>query len=62
MPPERRAILLARFERTTAIPMLLLSAGFLVIFFAIESNAVNAEIIPILDGLLWLLWGIFGAE
>lgn len=62
MPPEQRAILLARFERTTEIPMLLLSVGFLVIFFAIESNAVNAEIIPILDGLLWLLWGIFGAE
>ncbi|WP_322511265.1 ion channel [Chloroflexus sp.] len=62
MSPERRAILLARFERTTEIPLLLLSVVFLVIFFAIESRTTNAEITRILDGLLWLIWGVFGVE
>ncbi|WP_298816556.1 potassium channel family protein [Chloroflexus sp.] len=62
MSRERRQILLDRFERATEIPLLLLSIGFLVILFAIESGIGSAEMISILEGLLWLIWGMFGIE
>ncbi len=62
MSSEQRATLLHRFERISELPMLLLSFGFLIIFLLVESNVFEATITLVLDGLLWLIWGIFLAE
>ncbi len=62
MNTERRAALRNRFERAAELPLLLLSLGFLAILFALESGTISTEITRILEGLLWLMWGVFGVE
>ncbi|RMD76501.1 MAG: potassium channel protein, partial [Chloroflexi bacterium] len=55
-------LLLDRFHRITEIPMLFLSICFLVIFFLIESRTLSTTTTLVLDGILWIIWGIFGIE
>ncbi|ACL23081.1 potassium channel family protein [Chloroflexus aggregans] len=62
MTHAQRTLLLDRFYRITEIPMLFLSICFLVIFFLIESRTLSTTTTLVLDGILWIIWGIFGIE
>jgi voltage-gated potassium channel len=62
MTHAQRTLLLDRFHRITEIPMLFLSICFLVIFFLIESRTLSTTTTLVLDGILWIIWGIFGIE
>lgn len=62
MSHAQHALLLDRFHRITEIPMLFLSICFLVIFFLIESRTLSTTTTLVLDGILWIIWGIFGIE
>ncbi|GIV89503.1 MAG: potassium channel protein [Chloroflexus sp.] len=62
MTHAQRTLLLDRFYRITEIPMLFLSICFLVIFFLIESKTLSTTTTLVLDGILWIIWGIFGIE
>ncbi len=62
MSQEQHTGLLKRFERIAEMPLLLLSLAFLALLVVIESGAVTAEVSAILDGILWIIWGIFAVE
>ncbi|MGB9737145.1 potassium channel family protein [Chloroflexus sp.] len=62
MSLEQRTLLLNRFNRITEMPMLFLSICFLVIFFLIENRTLSTITTLVLDGILWIIWGIFGIE
>jgi voltage-gated potassium channel len=62
MIPERRAELFTRLERLLDVPMLLLAVLFLVILLALEVFTPAPATSAVLEGVLWLLWGIFALE
>lgn len=62
MTPERRAELFLRVERALDVPMLILAVVFLCIGLATEVFALTPEVTVVLEGILWLIWGIFAVE
>ena len=62
MKPERRELLLARVERATEVPMLVLAVIFLAVIALPEVVDVSQPTWEILDGVGWLIWGAFAIE
>jgi len=62
MTPERRAELFVRLERALDVPMLILAVVFLCIVLATEVFVLAARATAVLEGILWLIWGIFAVE
>lgn len=62
MDKKRRATLFMQVERVTEIPMLALAFLFLIIVLLPEVVELSLDIQNTLEGLLWIIWGIFALE
>jgi voltage-gated potassium channel len=62
MDPAHRAKLLARAERVTEVPMLVLALVFLVAIALQENANLPEEAIALVDRLIWLIWAVFAVE
>ncbi len=62
MNPERRAVLFARFERITRIPMLGLAVAFLALLALPEFAVLSSAGRQVLNALVVLIWGIFATD
>src|SRR5262249_13347996 len=59
---DERAALLARIERATELPMLLLAFLFLVAIGLPELVELPEELGAVVDGAVWLIWAVFALE
>jgi voltage-gated potassium channel len=62
MTPERRAELFVRVERALDVPMLILAEVFLCLGLAIPVFPLAPAATAVLEGILWLIWGVFAVE
>ncbi|ENM5769881.1 potassium channel family protein [Vibrio mimicus] len=57
-----RKKLLEKVENTTETPMLILSVIYVVVALLPDIAVLSPEDLEFLDGLLWIVWGIFATE
>ncbi|MEF2508405.1 potassium channel family protein [Vibrio mimicus] len=57
-----RKKLLEKVENTTETPMLVLSVIYVVVALLPDIAVLSPEDLEFLDGLLWIVWGIFATE
>ncbi|MGL5430594.1 MAG: potassium channel family protein [Vibrio sp.] len=57
-----RKKLLAKVETTTETPMLILSVLYVVVALLPDIADLTSDDLEFLDGLLWIIWGIFATE
>lgn len=62
MDPDRRAELFRRVERLTETPMLVLAVVFVALVFLPEVVELSERAHEAIEGLLWLVWGLFAIE
>jgi voltage-gated potassium channel len=62
MDRDRRTTLFARVEQVTEIPMLVLAFVFLIIVLLPEIMPLSLRVENMLEGMLWLIWGVFAVE
>ncbi len=57
-----RKKLLEKVENTTETPMLILSVVYVVVALLPDIAVLSPDDLEFLDGLLWIVWGIFATE
>ncbi|EEZ00005.1 potassium voltage-gated channel subfamily KQT [Vibrio sp. RC586] len=57
-----RKKLLEKVENTTETPMLVLSVIYVVVALLPDIAVLSPEDLEFLDGLLWIVWGVFATE